>query len=278
TKVRYFWAKRPDSKMRPLLLRRLYPYVKGLNSGSSYLENFFKKNLSETHKVEYSHLIRWLNTSALHRFFSRDVKSALNGYNPIAECVSKLEANPKVSTWDFLARAQYIEVKTFMSSYLLSSQGDRMLMANSVEGRFPFLDHRVIEFTNQVPPHLKIRGLNEKYILKQAMKRMLPESVVSRNKQPYRAPIKRSFLGDRIPDYVKELLSPEGIKKTGYFDPVAVSRLMKKAVKSPELNERENMAVAGIISTQLLHDQFIENFPAKPLSKIAPLKVCKGSL
>ena len=51
---------------------------------------------------------------------------------------------------------------------------------------------------------------------------------------------------------------------------------MKKAVKSPELNERENMAIAGIISTQLLHDQFIENFPVKPISKIEPLKVCKG--
>ncbi len=276
TKIRQFWAKRPESRMRPLLLRRLYPYVKGLSKGSAYLESFFRKNLTDTDRIEYSHLIRWTNTAALHRFFSHDVKSMLNGYDPIAGYVSTL-SNKVIRDWDVLSRAQYIEVKTFMSSYLLSSQGDRMLMANSVEGRFPFLDHRVIEFANKMPPQLKLRGLNEKYILKKAMKNMLPDPVIQRNKQPYRAPIKGSFLGNRIPGYVEELLSPEAIKRSGYFDPRAVNMLVKKAMKVRDLNERENMAIAGIISTQLFHDQFIENFPAKAIRNIEPLKVCRVS-
>ncbi len=275
TKVRHFWARNPDSRMRPLLLRRLYPYVKGMADGGSYLESFFRKSLTETDRIEYSHLIRWENTSALRRFFSGDVKAVLNGYNPIEDCISKLETNHAIKTWEPLARAQYLEVKTFMSSYLLSSQGDRMLMANSVEGRFPFLDHRVIEFTNRMPACLKIRGLNEKYILKRAMKEMLPGSVVSRSKQPYRAPIKGSFFGEHIADYVQDILSPEAIRKAGYFNPKAVGRLVKKATEAPALNERENMAVAGIISTQLLHEQFIENFPAKPVPRIEPVKICK---
>jgi asparagine synthase (glutamine-hydrolysing) len=95
--------------------------------------------------------------------------------------------------WSPLAQAQYLEISVFMAEYLLSSQGDRVGMAHSVEGRFPFLDHRVVEFCNQLPPHLKLRGLTEKYLLKQAVRDLLPEEIWRRPKRPYRAPIHRSF-------------------------------------------------------------------------------------
>ena len=95
---------------------------------------------------------------------------------------------------DFFNRAQYMECKVLMANYLLSSQGDRMGMANSVEGRYPFLDHRVIEFCSQLPSNLKIRGLREKYLLKKLMKDKLPDPVVSRYKQAYRAPVSTGLL------------------------------------------------------------------------------------
>ena len=84
-----------------------------------------------------------------------------------------------------------------MSGYLLSSQGDRMAMANSVEGRYPFLDYRVIEFCNKLPADFKLNGLNEKYLLKKLMKNKIPESIIRRSKQPYRAPIKNAFTLDK---------------------------------------------------------------------------------
>jgi asparagine synthase (glutamine-hydrolysing) len=228
-KLRRFWARDPDSAMRPLLLKRLYPYVPGLGQGGTFLEAFFRKSLTDTERLDYSHAIRWANTAPLRRFFSPQAQAALDGYNPVLEVIAALKLHPAFERWTPLAQAQYIEITVFMSEYLLSSQGDRMLAAHSVEGRFPFLDHRVIEFASRIPPRLKIHGLNEKYILKRAMRGMLPESVCARAKRPYRAPIHRSFFGDSSPDYVPEMLSPEAIRAAGYFHPQAVARLVKKA-------------------------------------------------
>ena len=150
-----------------------------------------------------------------------------------------------------------------------------MLAAHSVEGRFPFLDHRVIEFASRIPPRLKIFGLNEKYILKRTMRGALPESVHARSKMPYRAPIQRCFFGQVAPEYVQELLSPEAVRAAGYFSPHAVSRLGKKAASEHSLSERENMALAGILSTQLLHHRFVKSF-GHHIPPIAPLKLCIG--
>jgi asparagine synthase (glutamine-hydrolysing) len=105
---------------------------------------------------------------------------------------------------------------------------------------------------------------------------MLPESVYARAKRPYRAPIHRSFFGDSSPDYVPEMLSPEAIRAAGYFHPQAVARLVKKAQGAHPLSERDNMALAGILSTQLFHHQFVENFPGRPIPAVTPLKLCAG--
>jgi len=263
-KLRRFWARDPESAMRPLLLRRLYPYVQGLGGGGSFLEAFFRKALTETERPDYSHAIRWSNTAPLRRFFSPEVSAALHGYDPATEVVADLQRHPAFQRWDPLARAQYVEISIFLSEYLLSSQGDRMLMAHSIAGRFPFMDHRIIDFAGCLPPRLKIRGLNEKYILKRAMQDVLPGSICGRTKRPYRAPIQRSFFGDASPAYVAELLSPEAIRAAGYFHPQAVARLAKKAQGAYALSERDNMALAGILSTQLLHHRFVENFPREP--------------
>ena len=171
--------------------------------------------------------------------------------------------------WHPLSRAQYTEINIFLSNYLLSSQGDRMAMANSVEGRYPFLDHRVVEFAFKVPPRFRLNGLEEKYLLKQAAKNVIPQELVERSKQPYRAPISRCFWGDHPLDYVEELLSERAIRQAGYFDPVKVSRLAAKCRKQAGqlLSERENMALVGILSTQLVDHMFVKNFPAYPIDE-----------
>ncbi|MBN1872930.1 MAG: asparagine synthase (glutamine-hydrolyzing) [Anaerolineae bacterium] len=277
-KLRRFWAREPDSALRPLLLKRLYPYVQGLGQEVEFLKAFFRKHLTETQRLDYSHIVRWSNTAPLRRFFSPDLHSVCGDYDPVQEVVTGLESHPDFRYWSPLAQAQYIEITIFLSEYLLSSQGDRMLMAHSVEGRFPFMDYRVIDFASRVPPRLKICGLNEKYILKQAVRDLLPATVYKRNKRPYRAPIQRCFFGDSSPVYVTEVLSPESIQRAGYFHPQAVASLVKKAEGQHSLSERENMALAGILSTQLLHYQFIENFPRYAPIPIFPLKLCTGSV
>ena len=140
-------------------------------------------------------------------------------------------------------------------------------MANSVEGRYPFLDHRVVEFACQVPPDFRMNGLKEKFILKQAARGLIPSELIDRPKQPYRAPISQCFFGNPPLDYVEELLSERAIKKNGYFDHRKVSKLLTKC-RRPEgslLSERENMALVGILSTQLLDHHFLTNFPFRPV-------------
>jgi len=146
-----------------------------------------------------------------------------------------------------------------------------------VEGRFPFLDYRVVEFCSRFPSDLKLRGLTEKYLLKKLGERWLPEEIWQRPKRPYRAPIRRSFFSESPPDYLHELLSPGQLKATGWFNPSAVTRLVRKLESGAAIGETDDMALAGIISTQLLHHQFVTNFkmPA-PLGASEDVKVCVG--
>jgi asparagine synthase (glutamine-hydrolysing) len=254
--IRRFWARDPSSRLRPLLLRRLYPDVKGLQrSEQAYLEAFFANGLSETHRKGYSHLIRWRNTARLKRLFSPGVRQVLAGHDAESELESALD--DRLLEWPALSRAQYVEVKTFLSQYLLSAQGDRMAMAHSVETRFPFLDHRLVEFCAQVPPSLKLRRLEEKHLLKRAVADLVPEEILRRHKQPYRAPIRPAFFGEDAPEYVPEILSPAAVRRAGYFAPDAVSRLVQKASRAHELGETDSMAIMGVLSTQLLHLQYV---------------------
>ncbi|MEJ2407462.1 MAG: asparagine synthase C-terminal domain-containing protein, partial [Candidatus Thiodiazotropha sp.] len=170
---------------------------------------------------------------------------------------------PEIKQWKPLNRDQYIEANTLLSGYLLSSQGDRVGMANSIEGRFPFLDHRVIEFAAGLPSRYKIMGLNEKYMLKKTMQGLIPESIRKRSKQPYRAPDSQSFFQDGKPlDYVDDLFSESRIKKAGYFNPKATSLLLNKCARGKALGFGDNMAFVGILSTMLIDEQFIATPPA----------------
>ena len=162
-----------------------------------------------------------------------------------------------------LHKAQFIESKIFLSNYLLSSQGDRVSMAHSVEGRYPFLDHHFIQFCCGLPPQMKLNGLNEKYILKKTFKNLIPQEILKRDKHPYRAPIVQSFFVKNAPEYVKELLSDKQLEEKGYFRAKAVKKLIEKWEKSSFLGEVDEMAIAGILSVQLLDEMFLKNFANK---------------
>jgi asparagine synthase (glutamine-hydrolysing) len=264
-RVRRFWAADPDSRVRPLLLRKLYGDVQGMGGTSqAYLEAFFKNGLMETGDPTYSHLVRWRSTARIKRLFSNETRAAISGHSngALDEALEGLSDG-----WDPLSKAQFVESRIFLSQYLLSSQGDRPAMANAVEGRFPFLDHRLVEFASTIPPHLRLKGLDEKYILKRAVADLLPSEVLARTKRPYRAPIRNAFLGDSSPDYVREMLSPGEIARTGIFDPNAVAMLVRKCLAAPQVGEADSMALVGILSTQLLHSQFVRQ---RQVRKTAP--------
>ncbi|UZQ54773.1 asparagine synthase (glutamine-hydrolyzing) [Trichothermofontia sichuanensis B231] len=257
--IRRFWAKQPHSTRRPQLLKRLYPEIARLShSSEAFLTAFFKQDLTDIDSPIYSHLIRWSNTAKLHRFLRQRPGESIRQW---AEDLVPLPA--RFRQWSPLGQAQYLEIVTFLSPYLLCSQGDRVAMAHSVEGRFPFLDYRLVEFANRLPPQLKLRGLKEKWLLRQLASKRLPPEIWQRRKRPYRAPIHRSFFGPDAPTYVNELLSPPALEESGLFNPLAVSQLVNKAQKAQQLSEVEDMAIAGLISTQLIYQQFIKAFPSQ---------------
>ena len=256
-KVRRFWAKRPESQLRPLLLNRLYPYIANLGSGgNAYLRSFFGRGLTDTSSPFYSHMIRWQNGARIARFLAGPARPKSAGHESYSE---QVRLPPTFNTWSPLGQAQYLEMSIFLSRYLLSSQGDRMAMSHSVEGRFPFLDHRVVEFCGRLPGNLKLRRLNEKWLLKQLGQDLVPEGIWSRSKRPYRAPIRRCFFGENAPDYVPELLSDSAIRACGLFNPAAIAQLVRKARSDVLLTEVDEMALAGILSTQLLTHQMVKS-------------------
>ncbi len=155
----------------------------------------------------------------------------------------------------------------FLSNYLLSSQGDRVAMAHSLELRHPFLDYRVIDFALRLPASWKLRALQEKYLLKSTFHRRLPKSVVQRPKQPYRAPIRELFLDCGGDSLLGQVLSQEALRDAGLFNPAKVDQLLRRLREgTPGSSEWQNMALVGIATSQLLHHQFIRgaSLPAEP--------------
>lgn len=253
-KVRRFWSVNPDSSFRPLLLKRLYPYLRLPDSDQgAYLREFFGDSLDRRDHICFSHLPRWQTTAKAKRFYSEELNAELSGQSM---AIMENSLPGLLAHKHPFNRAQYIESKSLMAGYLLSSQGDRMLAKNSVEGRFPFLDHRVIEYANRVHPKLKMKGLNEKSLLKKSMEEHLPREIIDRHKQPYRAPDVKVMSGHYLPEELRHHLSASELEKNALFDSRKVQFLLKKADSGRSLSVSESQALVGILSTQIIVEQF----------------------
>ena len=273
-KVRRFWAQQPQSRFRPLLLKRLYPDISALGQTNwEMLAAFFGEGLTDTGSPWYSHSVRWRNNRRTRRFLNETTLES-DDQRLFATMAGRLPSSFR--NWGPLARAQYLEISMFLSQYLLSSQGDRMGMAHSIEGRFPFLDVRLMEFCNALEPRLKMRVLKEKFLLKTAAEPWLPDIIRQRPKRPYRAPVHRSFFNDAKLDYVRELLSPAALKESGWFKTGPVEQLVRKIEGGSPVGETDDMALAGILSTQLVHQMFVKTFRrSAPLTAKDRVKICR---
>jgi asparagine synthase (glutamine-hydrolysing) len=262
TKIRRFCSKFPDSKTRPQLFKRLYQYLPQFSNPryANVAIESLKKTLNSSSPF-YSHQIRWSNNAANKAYFSDNLRASLGSYNCLEEMESLMPAD-YFSVGD-VNKAQYLETITLLRGYLLSSQGDRMMLGNSVEGRFPFLDHKMLQFTNSLPEKYKLCGLRDKHILREAMKGYLPETIVRRPKFAYQAPEIRAFFRKKNQPSVliDQYLCDRALNGTGLFDTNLVGRLLNKIQGSEldRLGTRDNMAFVQILSTQILFEQLIKN-------------------
>jgi asparagine synthase (glutamine-hydrolysing) len=261
-KVRRFWARQPESAWRPRLLERLYPYLeRSPVKQRAIARQFFGHRLDQAAAPGFGHFPRWYATAALRRLFSKDFVSRPDDQS-IIELIAELPADFK--QWTPLAQDQFLEIHTLLSGYLLSSQGDRMLMAHSVEGRFPFLDPAVTVLADSLPPLYKLHRLDEKHVLKRLARGLVPESIRTRSKQPYRAPDALALAAPEAIEWIEEVASERALADAGVFAPAAARQLIQKCrarAEDGQFSNADNMGLVGVLSTQLVHHHFIQHQP-----------------
>ena len=256
-KVRRFIAAAPGSAARRRLIEKLYPYLKHSPAAANAMaQSFFTQGTLPENHAAYAHYPRINSTQRIWRFMSPALREAVGEWDP---CTSLVDLLPERSrSWSPLGRDQYVEAQVLMTGYLLASQGDRVAMAHSVEGRYPFLDHRVVEFAARLPPRFKLGALREKRVLRAAFATQLPPAIAQRVKQPYRSPDSASFVSAGQPlRYVEQLLSPGSVAGAGYFNPQAVELLLAKSRAGRIVGFADNMAFVSVLSTMLLHEMYI---------------------
>jgi len=274
-KVRRFCARDPESQIRPLLYARLNEYLdKDLARLVPFLARFYGRGLLETDDPLYSHRIRFENGMRLLRTLGADFADC-NGDGPLSDLLERLPS--AVRDLAPLDRAQYIEIVTFLEGYLLHTQADRVMMRHSVEGRFPYLDHRVAEFAARLPARLRLLGLHEKIGLRKASSSLVPPQIQSRKKWPYRAPIAGPLLTTKPGHELLELLDAKAVDAVGIFEGQAVATLTAKLRRQEarKASEVDEMALVGALTTMILHERFIA---APPRAQAAvPSKIVERS-
>jgi len=253
-KVRHFWSRDPDSSLRPQLLTRLYPHAE--KPPLQFLRSFYGKDLGNVDDPFYSHRPRWRNMSAAG-FLCAEAQEAFAAGRSEERLAATLPA--EFASWGPVPRAQYLEMTLFMSGYLLSSQGDRMLMANSVEGRFPFLDHELVEYAAGIPTAVKLQSLREKALFKDSVRDLIPAEIIARHKYPYRAPGNVGFKTPQGTALVQEFLidDDEGWE---LWQRDRVTALLAKWRSGRLASTRDDQSFLSVLGGRVLQFEFGRNF------------------
>lgn len=255
-KLRLFCQRRPDSVMRPRLFERLYGFQGDARARRGDFWHTAFRDAGATDDPLFSHQPRLRLTARIKDYYAPAWRAEASRTDVVDDLRSTLPV--EFSRWSPLQRAAWLEEETLLSGYLLAAQGDRVSMAHGVEGRYPFLDHRLAAFARSLPESARLPGLKEKRILKRWARDLLPFEVRARTKQPYRAPDLASLLAQgAAPSYVHELLSAEQARSAGYFAPEAVAGLTRRAKAGQVHSVREGQALVAILTTHLWHEQFV---------------------
>lgn len=253
--VRRFCLRQPKSLGRQRLLEKLHPELLTQGNGGDFWRRFLLEAGAPSDPL-FSHLPRYLLSARAKDFYSPEFRAGLGGIDVLSELRGSLPV--RYFGWSSLNQAAYLEMTTLLSPYLLSSQGDRMAMAHGVERRFPFLDHRLFEFAAALPTGSKLRGMREKEILRRWASKILPPRIKPRRKQPYNAPDFSSFFGPNAPEWVRDHITSDALRRVGVFSPPSVDGLVRRCGDGHTVDVRENQAIVGVLSTQLWHHQFID--------------------
>ena len=249
-----FWAKQPESTIRPLLLKKLYPHLQHYKDPRQFglIRLYYEEFLKDYNNDLVGLNIRIYNNKVLSNFFNKDLQITFNKDRVLGKIRKILPNN--FNNWTLLQKNQFLEFKTLLSGYLLSAQGDRMSMAHSVEGRYPFLDHRLIEKLFYYPDDFKLKVFSQKHLLCKAFQHVIPDSIIKRPKRPYMAPDLKSFFSNgKLTEQASYFLSDRLLDQYGIFDKKIVAMLIRKFERRmpEEIGYRDNMAFTFVLSCQM---------------------------
>jgi asparagine synthase (glutamine-hydrolysing) len=241
-----------DADRRREWLARLYPHLDHYGPGDiAALTGLYEQFSEERMPGLFSHELRFQNG----RFSARLMQSVGDPFR----AVSELAANePAYAAMTPVQKAQWLEFKTLLPGYLLSTQGERMGLAHGVENRCPFLDPHVIDVASSV--NLRFDdGFHEKRLLRRAFADRLPASIIAKRKFPYRAPDGAAFAA-RPPEYLELLLSETELAKLPYLNVKFARALTHKVLSRPaaEISTKENQTFIFLLSLALLHRFFVQ--------------------
>jgi asparagine synthase (glutamine-hydrolysing) len=167
--------------------------------------------------------------------------------------------NDRIGRWHPLNQSLYVGYKVMLAGLLMISKGDRISMHSSVETRYPFLDDDVIAFCANIAPEYKLHGMTEKWLLRRVAEKTLPKRIANRPKTMFRSRLSSTFLGAHRPAWVDQLLSPESLRRTDYFDADAVARQRRMQMMLPRVTVPRfvyDVGLTCVVSTQLWHHLF----------------------
>jgi asparagine synthase (glutamine-hydrolysing) len=177
-------------------------------------------------------------------------------HNPYGELLDTLDVRRRITGRDPVNQALYIWTHTHLATYVLTLLADRMEMAHSVEGRVPFLDHRVAEYTAGLPVRHKIRGLREKHVLREAVASCVLPEIRERQKHPFMAPPARDP-DDPLAVFCQDTLRSPAVADQPFFDQKRVRELMDQVGRmEPDDRAAFEGVVLRVVSTCLLQQRF----------------------
>ena len=200
--------------------------------------------------LRYFGYISMLNDDIRDTFFSEPRKF----FSPLHQCQEHINSYFNApNADDDMNRLFFCEIKNYLPEEILAVT-DRMSMQHSLEVRVPFLDHNLVEFCATIPPAMKMKRFRKKYLLKKAVRHLLPSEVINHRKQGFGSPMSQ-WLHKDLKTYVIDTLSEKNMKKHGIFNQKTVDNILNDHVTKREIHDK---LIWSLVIFQTWYDMYIK--------------------
>ncbi|WP_234000915.1 asparagine synthase (glutamine-hydrolyzing) [Microbacterium profundi] len=249
--IRDAWARDPDGPDRLDAIELVMAQQKEL--GRAVERAFYEQGVDAPDDPVFSHINRWAASHHITRYLRADLRERFPLDSVLDGVRDRLPE--RFESWSAVERAQFLEVRYFLTHTLLANQCDRPYMSHSIEARYPFLDEDVVDYALTLPQESKLRGRDEKRVVKAAMSDLVPREIVDRIKQPYTAPEGDAFRSPTGTQLLEVYASAEAVEQLGIFDPKRVAWLVNKLQRT-RTSFHDDLALLWVVSVQMLAMQY----------------------